>query len=149
MGNSLIISIKTCKLLPTVVWNKLHLPQMCCLFVFCAGFYAILSGYYIRKSVAPSQQKRKWKAAHFIACRPEFTPQIALSSQRKVLNRQKTNSSIKPNKFHSTYTCFGGRTTTNVVNHQLDSPKCGLNTGQRSLYYRGIVCMMIYDYLIK
>ena len=50
----------------------------------------------------------------------ETTPSIAgqtslyklLSPQkRKVPNRNKTNSSIKPNKFHSKYVCFAGRKT--------------------------------------
>ena len=84
---------------------------MCCLLVFCAGFYAILwpFGGYIWKSVAPF--KKELKAAHFGASRPDVTTQIARSSQRKVLNRQNNSSSIKPNKFHSTYMCFGGRKT--------------------------------------
>ena len=31
--------------------------------------------------------------------------------KKKVPNRNKTNSSIKPNKFHSKYVCFAGRKT--------------------------------------
>ena len=41
--------------------------------------------------------------------RPDVTPQMAFSSKRKIRNRNKTNSSIKPNKFHSKYVCFAGR----------------------------------------
>ena len=46
---------------------------------------------------------------------PSFTGQMSLhkisafSSKGKVLNRNKTNSSIKPKKFHSKYVYFGGR----------------------------------------
>ena len=48
----------------------------------------------------------------------QTTPSIAgqtslhkLLSPQKVPNRSKTNSSIKPNKFHSKYVCFGGQKT--------------------------------------
>ena len=37
--------------------------------------------------------------------------EIVFSSTGKVPNRNKNNSSIKPNKFHSKYVCFGGRKT--------------------------------------
>ena len=37
--------------------------------------------------------------------------QIVFSSTGKVPNRNKNNSSIKPNKFHSKYVCFCGRKT--------------------------------------
>ena len=43
--------------------------------------------------------------------RPDVAPQIAFSSKEKVLNRNKTNSSLKPKKFHSHYVCFSGRKT--------------------------------------
>ena len=43
------------------------------------------------------------------------TPQIAFSSKGKVPNRNKNNSSIKPNKFHSKYVCSGGRKTPEVL----------------------------------
>ena len=46
---------------------------------------------------------------HSIHFWPDVTLQIAFSSKRKVPNRNKTNSSIKPNKFHSNYVCFAGR----------------------------------------
>ena len=36
---------------------------------------------------------------------------LAFSSKRKVANSNKTNSSIKPNKFHSKYVCFCSRKT--------------------------------------
>ena len=36
---------------------------------------------------------------------------MALSSTEKVRNRNKNNSSIKPNKLHSKYVCFGSRKT--------------------------------------
>ena len=39
---------------------------------------------------------------------PDVNPQIAFSSKRKVPNCNKTNSFIKPNKFHFKYVCFGG-----------------------------------------
>ena len=46
----------------------------------------------------------------------QTTPSIQTSlhkllSPQKVPNRSKTNSSIKPNKFHSKYVCFGGQKT--------------------------------------
>ena len=40
-----------------------------------------------------------------------FTPQIAFSTKGKVPNRNKNNSSTKPNIFHSKYVCVGGRKT--------------------------------------
>ena len=51
------------------------------------------------------------KAGNSIHRRPDLTPQIVFSSTGKVPNRNKNNSSIKPNKFHSKYVCFGGRKT--------------------------------------
>ena len=48
---------------------------------------------------------------HSIHRWPGVTPQIAFSSKRKVPNRSKTNSSMKPNKFHYKYVCFAGRKT--------------------------------------
>jgi len=41
----------------------------------------------------------------------QTTPSIAFSSEGKVPNRNKNNSSTKPNKFHSKYVCFGGGKT--------------------------------------
>ena len=38
--------------------------------------------------------------------RPDVTPQMAFSSKRKSRNLNKTNSSIKSNKFHSKYVFF-------------------------------------------
>ena len=46
------------------------------------------------------------KGNHAIHSCPNVTPQIVFSSKRKVPNRNKTNSSIKPNKFHSKYVRF-------------------------------------------
>ena len=51
------------------------------------------------------------KAGNSIHRRPDLIPQIVFSSTGKVPNRNKNNSSIKPNKFHSKYVCFGGRKT--------------------------------------
>ena len=53
-------------------------------------------------------QFSKVKADHSIHRCPDVTPQIAFSSKGKVPDRHKTNSSIKPNKFHSKYVCYGG-----------------------------------------
>ena len=52
-----------------------------------------------------------YQGNHSIHRWPDVTPQIALCSKRNGLSRNKTNSSIKPNKFHSIYVCFGGRKT--------------------------------------
>ena len=41
----------------------------------------------------------------------DVTPQIAFSSTGKIPNRNKNNSSIKSNKCHSKYVCFGSRKT--------------------------------------
>ena len=51
-------------------------------------------------------------SADFEAILTSFSEVIqngCLSSKGKVPNRNKTSSSIKPNKFHSLYVCFGGR----------------------------------------
>ena len=53
----------------------------------------------------------KRKADHSLHCWPDVTPQIAFSSTGKVPNRNKDNSSIRPNKFYSKYVCFGSRKT--------------------------------------
>ena len=42
---------------------------------------------------------------------PGVTLQIAFSSKRKIPNCNKTNITVKPNKIHSKYLCFGGRKT--------------------------------------
>ena len=78
---------------------------MCDELVSFAEFRAILTPFseVIRKAVT--------KADHFIHRWPDLTPQIVFSSTGKVPNRNKNNSSIKPNKFHSKYVCFGGRKT--------------------------------------
>ena len=65
------------------------------------------------ETVAPpsKRQEKNGKADHSMDRWPDVTPQIALASKGKVTYHNKTNSSIKPNKFHSTYVCFGGRKT--------------------------------------
>ena len=55
--------------------------------------------------------KRMERQTTFIHRWSEVTPQIAFSSKGKVPNRNKINSSIKLNKFHSKPVCFGGRKT--------------------------------------
>ena len=73
---------------------------MCCLFVFCTGFFVILRplGGYIRKSVAPII--KILKVAHSIASRSDVTPQIALSSPRNFPNpppkKKKTSVTKSP-----------------------------------------------------
>ena len=52
---------------------------------------------------------KEWN--HSVHRWPGVTLQIAFSSKGKVPNRNKNNSSIKPNKFHSKYVCLGGRKT--------------------------------------
>ena len=55
--------------------------------------------------------RRERPLNHSVHRQPDVTPQITFSSKRKVPNRKKTNSSIKPNKFHSKYVCFAGQKT--------------------------------------
>ena len=80
---------------------------MCGELVSCAEFRAILMPFseVIRKPLL--LLLKEWKAHHW----PDVTPQIAFSSKGKVPNRNKNNSSIKPNKCHSNNVCFGGRKT--------------------------------------
>ena len=77
--------------------------------VSCADFKAILTPF---SEVIWSRYSFFYgKADHSINRWPDVTPQIAFSSKGKVPNRNKNNSSIKANKFHSKYVCFGGRKT--------------------------------------
>ena len=55
--------------------------------------------------------RRERPLNHSIHRRPHVTPQIAFSSKKKVPNRKKTSSSIKPNKFHSKYMYFASQKT--------------------------------------
>ena len=53
---------------------------------------------------------KEWKGRPLHLDRwPDVTPEIALPSKGKVQNRNKTNCTMKSNKFHFTYMCFGGR----------------------------------------
>ena len=79
---------------------------MCRKLVSCADFRAILMPL---SEVIYSTFEKNGKADHYILNWPDVTPQIAFSSTGKVPNLNKSNSSIKPNKFHSKYVCFGGR----------------------------------------
>ena len=62
------------------------------------------------ETVTP-RSKRNGKTDHSVHRWPDVTPQIAFSTTGKVPNRNKNNSSIGPNRFHSKYVCFGGRKT--------------------------------------
>ena len=83
---------------------------MCGELVSCAEFRAILTPFseVIRKPLllllknGKADHRHRWQ---------DVTPQIAFSSKGKVPNRNKNNSSIKPNKFYSKYVYFGGRKT--------------------------------------
>ena len=63
---------------------------MCCLFVFCTGFFVILRplGGYIRKSVAPLIKILK-AAVHLITSRSDVTPQVTLALPRNFPNPKK------------------------------------------------------------
>ena len=94
-----------------LIWNKVFLPQMCGELVSCAEFRAILTPFseVIRKPLL--LLLKEWKGRPLQHRWQDVTPQIAFSSKGKVPNLNKNNSSIKPNKFHSKYVCFGGRKT--------------------------------------
>ena len=81
---------------------------MCDELVSCAEFRAILTPFseVIRK---PLLKEWEGRPLHPSLARPHSTNRF--SSTGKVPNRNKNNSSIKPNKFHSKYVCFGGRKT--------------------------------------
>ena len=81
-----------------LIRNEVFLPQMCGELVSCVEFRAILTPF----SELYGNRYSSW---------PDVTSQIAFSSKGKVPNHNKNNSSIKPNKFHSKYVCFGGRKT--------------------------------------
>ena len=85
----------------SLIDNKVFLPQMYHALVSCADFEAFLTSF--RKVIRNSRHSiHRWS---------DVTPQITLSLKGRVPNRNKTNSFIKPNKFCSTYVCFGGRKT--------------------------------------
>ena len=82
---------------------------MCRKLVSCADFKAILTPF---SGVVWNRYSSFWKngkADHSIHRWSEVTPQIAFSSKGKVPNRNKTNSSLKPNKFHSKPVYFSVR----------------------------------------
>ena len=83
---------------------------MCDELVSFAEFRAILAPFseVIRKAVTKITGRPTTPLIHRW---PDLTPQIVFSSTGKVPNRNKNNTSIKPNKFHSKYLCFGGRKT--------------------------------------
>ena len=63
------------------------------------------------ETVTPPSKRMEKHSTHSIHSWPDVTPQIAFSSKGKVPNRNKTNSSIKPSKFHFKYVFFGDRKT--------------------------------------
>ena len=84
---------------------------MCRELVSCADFKAILTPFSEVIWNRYSSFQKNGKADHSIHCWPDVTPQISSPSTEKVPNRNKNNSSIKANKFHSKCVCFGGRKT--------------------------------------
>ena len=84
-----------------LIWNKVFLPQLCRKLISCADFKAILTPFSGVIWNRYSSFLKDWKADHSIHRWSEVTSQIAFSSKGKVPNRDKTNSSMKPNKFHS------------------------------------------------
>ena len=71
---------------------------MCCLFVFCTGFFFVslrpLGGYIRKESVAPLI--KTLQAAHLITSRSDVTKQINLSSPRNFPNPKKTSVPKSP-----------------------------------------------------
>ena len=64
------------------------------------------------ETVTPPSKRRERQTTPSIAGQTSLRDlQIAFSSKGEVPNRNKTNSSIKSNTFHSKYVCFGGRKT--------------------------------------
>ena len=82
---------------------------MCGKLVSCAAFRAILTPFIKVILNRYCSFLKNGKADHSIHRWPDVTPQIGFSSRGKSPNRNKNNSSTKPNKFHSKYECCGCR----------------------------------------